>query len=115
MTAVLTSWPSPSDLLASIGWASTASNLALAQAQLDLVVEFVRSFTRGAGFDPDSGATFIVPDLKAVILSAAARAIANPTQAKRLEIGGVNAVPAIFDGFTLHEQKILNKYRVTVN
>lgn len=108
------SWPTPSDLLKQVGWSATAANVQLAQAQLEAVFQFAKGYTRGVGFG-DSDGVFITPDLKTVILSAASRALANPTNAYRLEVGSANVTPARFEGFTLAEQMILNKYRVRVN
>ena len=109
------SWPTPSDLLKQVGWSATAANVQLAQAQLESMLQFAKSYTRGIGFDDNAEGMFIKPDLKTVILSAASRALANPTNAYRLEVGSANVTPARFEGFTLAEQMILNKYRVRVN
>jgi hypothetical protein len=46
-----------------------------------------------------------------VILGAAVRSYASPTNAKRVEIGGYSDVFAAFEGWTLAERATLHEFR----
>lgn len=87
---------------------SDAQTLALAQVDLPLVTEFVRAYTRGVGFDTDGN-----PDaaLSAVITTATARLVQNPTSVKSATTGTESRSFTVFDGFNLVEQIVLNNYR----
>src|SRR4051794_23074549 len=96
--------PTVADLAAFLGQPDTeglAPHLATASA-------YVRSYTRGVGFDDDGQCA---EDLARVIVAAAARSYANPTHVIREEAGSWNAVPTQFSGFTLAEQAVLHTYR----
>ncbi len=80
--------------------------VALAADQLPLVTAFVRSYTRGNGFVAD------VPngDVAAVIVTATARLVTNPTSERRQQIGDYGRTPHV-DGWTLPELAVLHRYR----
>ena len=82
-------------------------------AQHVQVVElFVRAYTRGRGFDETSGKP--TAELAAVIKTAAARLLTNPTQRhSETERGehGATIQYAPFRGFNLAELAVLNRYR----
>jgi hypothetical protein len=56
-------------------------------------------------------AVSIAPELRSVILSAAARSLSNPTQARRIEIGSYSELPGSLASFSLLETLTLNRYR----
>jgi hypothetical protein len=67
-----------------------------------------RAYTRGEGFtDGDDGDPN--GDIAAVIVTAAARLVANPEQLAS-DVGTVSTRNG-FSGFTLTEQIVLNRYR----
>lgn len=78
---------------------------ALAGESVTVVTAMVRAYTRGVGFvdtDPND-------ELAAVITTASARLCANPEQAIT-DVGSVSIRNA-FNGFTLAETFVLNRYR----
>lgn len=79
-----------------------------AQEALKTVAQFVQSATRGEGFTPEGNPS---SDLAAVIVTAAARLLTNPTQIARKEIAGISLLYQPFDGFTLAERMVLHRYR----
>lgn len=81
---------------------------ALATAQLPLVAEYVRGYTRGRGFDGDAPAG----PLRAVIVSATARLATNPEQVSVYTMGDYSERPAQLAGWTLAEIGVLHRYRV---
>lgn len=74
----------------------------------NMVRLFIMEYTRGKGFD-DAGKP--TPGLIAVIVAAAARLVTNPEQAVLYVLDGVTIRPAVFQGYTLAEQRVLNNYR----
>lgn len=95
---------------------TTPAELAeLAEAHAAAVALQVRGYTRGRGFiapDPEQ------PDdeqpdrnLRAVIASAAARSMSNPTGAESVKLGEATYRPGQYVGWTLPELAILNVYR----
>lgn len=81
-----------------------------ADAVLVVVTAMAKAYTRGNGFDPDG-----VPndELRAVILSAACRMIANPRGIDLAESIGPQSVSfrGAFTGWTVAETFTLNRYR----
>ena len=80
--------------------------LQLAMEHVSIVLEYVRGYTRGRGFT-DAPA---VP-LRAVIVSASARLIANPSQVVSYRTGDYSETPAILAGWTIPERGVLHRYR----
>lgn len=80
-------------------------------AVIGIVAAQVKAWTRGKGFTDGEPAG----DLAAVILTATARLITNPGQLSMAEgMGGLTVdYRGGFNGFTLTEQAVLNRYRVT--
>ncbi len=81
---------------------------ARAQQALAIAEALVKAYTRGNGFDSFGEPT---DDVEAVILWTAARIFANPTGARREELGGYVMTPGSFQGWTLPELAILHSYR----
>lgn len=90
-----------------IGKAGVARYEATAAAQLPIVAEFVRGYTRGRGFDDGEPA----PPLQAVMVSAVSRLLTNPEQLIQYQTGDYSERPAILAGWTLTELGVLNRYR----
>lgn len=103
--------PIGADLLKFVGWPITPDLLAQASQHVAIVTAVVRSYTRGRGFAV--GGAVCDEAVSAVILSAGARSLDNPAQARRVEAGSYNAVPGSFAGFTLVETLLLNNFRKT--
>ncbi|RYI24495.1 hypothetical protein EVU97_01960 [Dermacoccus sp. 147Ba] len=81
--------------------------VALAGQSVTIITAMARSYTRGNGFD-DFGAN---DEIAAVITAATARLVANPEQL-RVTIGGVQTDG--FQGWTLAELFVLNRYRARI-
>ncbi len=76
---------------------------------VELVLAFVRAYTRGQGFpEPDDGT--LPDDLAAVVVTATARLVTNPAQLEREHAGEYVAVGS-FAGWTLPELAVLHRYR----
>lgn len=101
-------------------WGYADADQANADAQqyyVSVIVDLVRGYTRGRGFDENDSP---LPDVAAVITTASARLASNPSQARSESwappdspssptLTGVQHTP--FLGFTLAEQAVLNRYR----
>ncbi len=99
--------PTAAKVAAFLGRGDDPAVVALAGEHLPIVTAFVEAYTRGKGFTEGQ------PDgpLAAVIMTAAARLVPNPEQAKRTQVADYSETPAILDGFTLPELAILHLYR----
>lgn len=103
--------PTGADVLTFAGLpADDAELVRLADAQADALVTLVWSHTRGRGVREDYGQTELAQPLKAVVLSAAARAVTNPTGARRIEAGSFSTLPGDV-GWSLRELAVLNSFR----
>jgi hypothetical protein len=94
-----------SDVAAFLGRASDTTLAALAGESVTSITAMVRAYTRGEGFtdaEPND-------ELAAVITTASARLCANPEQAIT-DVGSVSIRNA-FNGWTLAETFVLNRYR----
>ena len=80
--------------------------VALAEESVKVVTAMARSYTRGRGFGITGDVT---EDLAAVIVTASARLMANPDQL-RSQVGAVSLYNG-FNGFSLAETFVLNRYR----
>lgn len=84
---------------------------AVAELAVPLLTELARAYTRGNGFagngEPNA-------EIAAVITTASARFLGNPTQTSSAETVGpfTRDVRTWFTGWTLAEQFVLNRYRV---
>ncbi len=81
-----------------------------AEQAIPIVTTMVRAYTRGNGFwggeDPQE-------DVEAVIVSATARLVSNPSQLANDETAGPfsRSLRGAFTGWTLAELAVLNRYR----
>ena len=99
--------PTATDVNAYLGGAPEEADLV--SAHLASVTALARSYTRGVGFSEDGAGC--EPDLAAVIVSATARSVNNPTKTTRMELASYSEVPAPFNGWTLIELAALHTYR----
>lgn len=91
-----------------IGRGDDTTLVALAGQVLPVVTAQIRAYTRGRGFSGDQP----TPELEAVILTSAARAISNPEQLRAEEVGDWSRTYQVTQGWTLAEHAILGRYRV---
>lgn len=79
---------------------------------IPIITVMARAYTRGRGFDDDGDPN---DEVAAVIATAAARLAANPTglQSKRIDDVEYRYSLASSFSWTLAEQAVLNRYRVT--
>ena len=82
---------------------------AQAEASLPVVIEFVKGYVRDRGFGVDGYSP--EPGLRAVIVSAASRLVANPEQVASYQASDYSERPAVFTGYTLAEIGVLHRYR----
>lgn len=82
----------------------------MAQVHIDTATALVEGYTRGNHTTP---AGVPRPGVESVILTVAARLMANPGQVTRRDQAGSFSTHrgAGFSGFTLAEQAVLNRYR----
>jgi len=99
----------PEDVAAFLGRGQESTFLALAEQHLPIVTAFVRAYTRGNGFDQVTGDP--VDDVAAVITTATARLVSNPTNRGPSAVGAFSETPGVFNGFTLPELAVLHLYR----
>lgn len=92
-----------------VGRPGDADVTATASAQLPVVAEYVRGYTRGRGFEEERPAA----PLRAVIVAATARLATNPEQVSVFTTGDYSERPAILAGWTLTELGVLRRYRRT--
>jgi len=95
--------PNADDVLAFLGW--PAGYEGQVQAHVDVVTALARAYTRRNAF----GIGLVRSGVRAVIVAASARLVANPEQHSR-RIGSLRQAPG-FEGWTLAERAVLNDYR----
>ncbi|WP_059013966.1 hypothetical protein [Mycobacterium sp. M26] len=98
---------SGADVAAFLGQGTDPALVALAGEVVPVITAMVRSYTRGRGFadgEPND-------ELAAVITTASARMVANPEQLQS-KVGSLE-IRGGFQGFTLAETFVLNRYRRT--
>lgn len=100
--------PSPLTVTDFLGYESPAL-IQKAEAHLPLVTEFVRAYTRDRGFDAVTGEP--APDVAAVIVSATARLVENPTHTTFTQVGPFTERPGTLEGWTLPELAVLHRHR----
>lgn len=87
----------------------------MADEHLATVSVFVYGYTRGRGFELGGFPSDPTPvpqwDLKRVILSAAARSLANPQSLKQYAAGDYSETPSVLTSWTLPEIAVLHRYR----
>lgn len=75
---------------------------------LAVVGEYVEAYTRGQGFGEDGNPN---DHLAAVIITATARLLASPSQMESKSIGSLSMRYRPFQGFTVGELQVMNRYR----
>jgi hypothetical protein len=108
--------PTPAEVATFMDWPDDPDSLTKIAAHLTTVTAFVRSYVRRRGFlvvlvQGQGMGEQCEDDIAAVIVSATARSVNNPTQLVRAEIGEWNETPSAFNGYTLAEQHVLHGYR----
>jgi hypothetical protein len=88
--------PLPTDVAGFLGRGENPSILSLAGEHLPIVTTFVRAYTRGNGFDETGDPS---DDLAAVIVTATARLLDNPTLTKSETVGAFSRTPGQLNGF----------------
>jgi len=88
-----------------LGGGDDASLVTLAGSHADVVTQMARAYTRDQGFTDGAPND----EIAAVIVTASARLVANPEQLST-DVGTVSTRNG-FNGFTLTEQIVLNRYR----
>ena len=101
--------PLAQDVARFLGEETNSQLVSLAEQHVPIVTAFVRAYTRGNGFDV---AGWPSDDLAAVIVTATARTISNPSQVvQSSSTPHFTTTYARWDGFNLMERAVLNLYR----
>ncbi len=99
------------DVVNFLGRGDDEGLVTLAEEHLPVIAAFARNHTRGRGFTAEG----IASDLLAVILTATARLVVNPSQITRQAVGVNGEVSqetvGAFAGWTIAELMVLNSYR----
>lgn len=109
--------PGGHSVLVFLGWPEDPALRKQADHHAETVARMARAYTRGNGFQSVPGHNVgpllvdVEEDVAAVIVTAAARLLPNPSQGKRIESGSFNAAPGVFAGWTLAELGVLHRYR----
>jgi len=99
--------PTGFDVAAFLGRGGDSDLVGLAFEHLPLVTTFARAYTRGKGFDATGEPN---AELAAVIVTATARLVTNPTSERREQLGDYGRTPHV-DGWSLPELDVLHRYR----
>nr|WP_300147223.1 hypothetical protein [Propionicimonas sp.] len=95
-----------------MGRPDDAALIARAGAVLPHVLQLIRGYTRGRGF-PNEDAWECPSDIQVVVYSVIARVLANPDGLQKTTVTGpFTETVAGWQGFTLMERQILDRYRV---
>lgn len=103
--------PTAADVLAFLGRPGDTTLTGVAENAIPVITVMVKAYTRGNGFDaygePDE-------DLESVIVTASARMASNPSGLATDETAGPfsRSIRGAFNGWTLGELAVLNRYRV---
>lgn len=97
------------DVAKHLGRADDTELIALADGHASIVTEYVRGYTRGRGFDPETDEPN--KGLRAVIVASTARLSSNPEQVSYYASGDYSERPAVLAGWTLPELAVLHNYR----
>lgn len=100
--------PDGQDVAAFLGRGNDTAFAALAGEHAVIVTALVRGYTRGAGFDQDGK---VAEDLAAVITTATARLAGNPELVRQYSVADYSESRTVFQGWTLAETFVLNRYR----
>ena len=90
-----------------LGRAGDPTVVAQAEAHLPIVRTFVAAYVRDVGFT----AGVENDALGAVVVSACARLVTNPSQARQYAAGDYSESPGLLNGWTLPELAVLHRYR----
>ncbi|WP_218220233.1 hypothetical protein [Nesterenkonia sp. Act20] len=101
----MTSTPTGGDVAAFLGLSDDPTVVAMAGEHLPIVTAMARSYTRDNGFEAGS----VSEDIAAVITTATARLVSNPEQLSWA--AGSARISGAFNGWSLPEQFVLNRYR----
>lgn len=97
--------PTGEDVASFLGQGDVDAAIALAEEHVPIVTAMARAYTRGNGFQ----GTQVSEEIAAVITTGTARLVANPEQV-HYAIGSAR-VSGSFNGWTLAETFVLNRYR----
>lgn len=92
-----------------IGRPGDQATIDLARGHVGTVAAFCRTYTRGRGFTPTGDP---LPDVEAVIVTAASRLTTNPEQVITYTAADYSERPAVFEGWSAAETGVLHEYRV---
>lgn len=105
-------------MLAWLGWVPDAELTAQAEKHVKSATLAARSYCRSAGWEEVVISTSPLvtewhcpEDVREVIISAAARSLSNPEQAREVSAGTFRSAPGSFWSWSLTEALILNGYR----
>lgn len=112
MTMEMVEVPTGGDVLGHLGWAEEGTLTAQADQHAQQIALMARSYTRGQGWRSDGyGGLLVAEDIATVIVSATARSLSNPEQARRVEAGSFSSLPGNAGSWSLLEAFVLNGYR----
>lgn len=97
--------PTGEDVASFLGQADVNAAVSLAEESVTIITAMARAYTRGNGFEDD----LVAEDIGAVITTATARLVANPEQL-HYAVGSAR-ISGAFNGWTLAETFVLNRYR----
>lgn len=98
--------PTGEDVASFLGQADVTAAVSLAGESVPIVTAMARAYTRGNGFTDDG---LVAEDIAAVITTGTARLVANPEQLHYAV--GSTRISGAFNGWTLPETFVLNRYR----
>lgn len=101
--------PDGGEVAAFLGQGANTELVALAEEHIVIIAAMARSYTRGQGWTAGPPVT-VADDLAAVITTATARLLSNPAQSEMEQVGPYTRRGA-FNGWTLAETFVLNRYR----
>lgn len=97
--------PTGEDVATFLGLDDDPSVVALAQEHAPIIKAMAQAYTRGRGFEGGN----VSEDIAAVLTTATARLVANPEQIHYQ--AGSARISGAFNGWTLPETFVLNRYR----
>jgi hypothetical protein len=114
MTSPTTPLPvTAADVTAFLGRSEEPALVTLASEHVGVMAEMVNAYVRGHGPTRTGlglGELSFPADLRAVVITATARLVNNPTQLESEAADGYSA-RGRFEGFSLAEQAVLHRYR----
>lgn len=98
--------PTAQEVADFLGQGDDTTVVAMAEEALPIIKAMAHAYTRGCGFD---SAGKMTDGIRAVVITATARLMANPDQVQYR--AGEVSYQSMFNGWTLAEQFVLNRYR----